>query len=152
MDSVHKLHQSRCPKCGGPGPIDVFTSHTVWSVVIMAQWKNQPRAEVMAADLCEDEVHRRAIEGVWKRTGWHKGEPGGFVREYSGLLLIFKKKAMLPDKYRDRIELRGSLSTLDYSRLTDEQLARIASGEHPLAVLSAGVPRPLLPAPKPVEE
>jgi hypothetical protein len=109
------------------------------STIYTRQWREDPefqtaleRARVMAVDVLEDEVQRRAVEGIRKPTGWHKGKPGGFVREYSDLLLMFKTKAMLPEKYRDRTELRGSLATLDVTKLTDEQLAPIAAGEHPL--------------------
>ena len=32
---VSEIHQGSCPKCGGPGPIDVHTSHTVLSMLII---------------------------------------------------------------------------------------------------------------------
>jgi hypothetical protein len=38
-----KVHAGKCPKCGGPGPVDVHTSHTVWSAVFMTQWKSKPQ-------------------------------------------------------------------------------------------------------------
>ena len=41
---------------------------------------------------------------------------------------------------RRRVEIRGGLATLEMSMLPDEAVARIAAGEHPLAVL-AGLPR-----------
>lgn len=103
-----------------------------------------------AAELLEAEAHRRAVEGVEKPTGWYKGQPGGYVREYSDILLIFLLKGLLPAKYKDRVEVRGGLATIDYAKLTDEQLARISAGEHPLAVLGAALPQtgatPLLAA------
>ena len=52
----------------------------------------------MAADILEDEVDRRAVEGVEKPVGWHKGKPGGYVREYSDTLLIFLLKGDRPEK------------------------------------------------------
>lgn len=57
------------------------------------------------------------------------------VREYSDILLIFLLKALRPDKYRERVEVRGSLASIDLNRLTDEQLARISAGDHPLSVI-----------------
>ena len=98
-----------------------------------------PVAEAMYGDVLEAEISRRAVDGVEKPAGWYKGAPGGYVREYSDLLLIFKAKGVLPDKYKDRVELRGALAHLDLSRLTDEQVARMAAGEHPLAVLGGAV-------------
>ena len=31
--NARELHQSNCPKCKGPGPIDVHTSYWVWSAL-----------------------------------------------------------------------------------------------------------------------
>ncbi|NIM48260.1 MAG: hypothetical protein GTO22_03220 [Gemmatimonadales bacterium] len=53
-------------------------------------------------------------------------------------------KGLRPEKYRERVEVRGSLANLDLSRLQDDLLARIAAGEHPLSVLASfaeGVPQ-----------
>lgn len=36
------IHQGTCPKCGREGPVDVHTSHTVWSVLVMTSWKSNP--------------------------------------------------------------------------------------------------------------
>ena len=38
--------------------------------------------------------------------------------------------------FRERVEVRGILGKIDFSRLTDSQLSRIAAGEHPWAVLA----------------
>jgi hypothetical protein len=40
---VWSLRQSNCPVCAGPGPVDVHTSHRVYSVLLMTSWRNQPR-------------------------------------------------------------------------------------------------------------
>jgi hypothetical protein len=32
---ISEIHQGNCPKCGGPGPVDVHTSHTVWSMLVL---------------------------------------------------------------------------------------------------------------------
>src|SRR2546426_322066 len=36
------LHRGPCPKCQGPGPIDVHKTHTVWSAVYVTSWKSTP--------------------------------------------------------------------------------------------------------------
>ncbi len=59
-------------------------------------------AKEEAADILEAEAFRRAVEGVEKPVGWYKGKPGGYVREYSDILLIFLLKALLPERYRER--------------------------------------------------
>jgi len=40
---VWQVHQGRCPKCSGPGPIDVHVSHRVWSALLLTSWRSQPR-------------------------------------------------------------------------------------------------------------
>lgn len=50
----------------------------------------------------EDEVIRRAYHGVDKPV-FQGGKLVGTVREYSDTLLMFKLKALRPDKYRERI-------------------------------------------------
>ena len=95
-------------------------------------------ARRMACDIIEDEIWRRAVEGVVKPTGFYKGEPGAWIREYSDVLLIFRAKGEMPDKYKDRLELKGSLANLDLNQLSDAQISRLAAGEHPYSVLGGG--------------
>lgn len=40
---VHAVHQGSCPKCKGPGPVDVHTAHSVYSMLIMTSWKSSPQ-------------------------------------------------------------------------------------------------------------
>ncbi len=62
------------------------------------------------------------------------------MREYSDILAIFLLKGLRPETYKDRIEFKGGLAHIDLSQLPDHLLQRIASGEHPLAVLASAVP------------
>jgi hypothetical protein len=39
---VQMIHQGQCPRCQGPGPVDVHTSHTVWSALVMTSWSSKP--------------------------------------------------------------------------------------------------------------
>lgn len=43
QQQLWSVHQGRCPRCAGPGPIDVHTSHRVVSMVVVTTWKSQPR-------------------------------------------------------------------------------------------------------------
>jgi hypothetical protein len=67
-------------------------------------------AKQEAIDTLEREARRRAVEGVEEPVGWYKGEPGGYVKRYSDLLLIFLLKGARPERYRDnyRIEHTGA--------------------------------------------
>ena len=97
-------------------------------------------AQEVAADLLESEAFKRAAFGVRKPAGWYKGKPGGYVREYSDILAIFLLKGLRPEKYRDRVEVRGALANIDLRQLPDHLLQRVADGEHILSVLaSAGL-------------
>lgn len=40
---TNELHQTNCPQCNGPGPVDVYTSHRVWSMLVMTSWSSRPR-------------------------------------------------------------------------------------------------------------
>ena len=42
-EHLAEVHQSSCPKCGGPGPIDVHTSHYVWSALAFTSWGSRPQ-------------------------------------------------------------------------------------------------------------
>ena len=104
------------------------------------------QAKEDATDVLEAEAHRRAVEGVEESVGWYKGVPGGTVRRYSDVLLIFLLKALRPEKYRERVDLRGSLAHIDLTQLPDHLLARIAAGEHPFSVLAPGQGGAAVPA------
>lgn len=66
-----------------------------------ADWEDALEA---GTDLMEDEMRRRAVEGV-DEPRFHDGQICGHVRKCSDSLLIFMLKARRPDKYRDRAEV-----------------------------------------------
>ena len=107
------------------------------------RWLQEPdyaqefeQAKKDAVDVLEAEARRRAVEGYMEPVGWYKGQAGGTVRRYSDALLIFLLKGAAPEKYRERVEVSGALAKIDFGRMTDEQLSRIAGGEHPWSVLA----------------
>jgi hypothetical protein len=63
------------------------------------------------------------------------------VRKYSDVLAIFLLKGLRPDRYKDRVEMRGALANLDLNQLPDEAIERIARGENVMSVLASLVPR-----------
>lgn len=56
-----------------------------------------------AVEAMEAEADRRAMEGTEKPV-FYQGAKCGTIREYSDTLLIFRLKALKPEKYRDRFE------------------------------------------------
>ncbi len=54
----------------------------------------------------------------------------------TGLKGLQRFRRPLPERYRERLDVRGSLAHLDLNQLPDELLARIAAGEDPRSVLT----------------
>jgi hypothetical protein len=48
QDHVLAVHQGNCPRCGGPGPVDVHVSHRVWSAGHHAFWSSRPHVSCRA--------------------------------------------------------------------------------------------------------
>jgi hypothetical protein len=76
-----------------------------------------------AADVMEEEAHRRAVTGTLKPV-YQGGKKVGSIREYSDTLLIFRLKAARPEKYRERSDVKHS-GHIDVSRLSDDELRAI---------------------------
>ena len=72
-DVVQRLWNGPCPKCNGPGPVDVHTSHTVFSFILMTSWQSHPQ---LSCRRCG--VKRQAgAAAVSLFAGWW-GIPWGF--------------------------------------------------------------------------
>lgn len=41
-EHARHTHEGECPKCQGPGPVDVHTSHRVWSALVVTSWNSRP--------------------------------------------------------------------------------------------------------------
>lgn len=109
-------------------------------------------APLIHPDECECEHARRdhlkpavgqRVTGPCLREGCDcvtfQGRPY-FEHMYSDTLLIFLLKGAIPEKYKDRIEVKGALANLDLTKLPNHLLDRIAKGEHPLEVLASAAP------------
>jgi hypothetical protein len=64
-----------------------------------AEWDE---AQEQYVNKLEEEADRRAHDGV-ENPVYQGGELVGFKREYSDTLLIFRLKALKPDKYRENV-------------------------------------------------
>lgn len=40
---VNETHHSNCPRCSGPGPIDMHKAHQVWSAIFITSWSSRPK-------------------------------------------------------------------------------------------------------------
>lgn len=74
---------------------------------------------------------------AWWET---QGLRGIWSRDFNANAYKLQMMNRFPDDWRDRkeIELKGALANLDMTKLPNWAIARIASGEHPLAVLASG--------------
>ncbi len=50
------------------------------------------------------------------------------------------RQAVGPEKFKDRVELRGALANIDLAQLPDHLLQRVADGEHIMSDLVSAVP------------
>jgi hypothetical protein len=68
------LHQGPCPKCNGPGPVDVHTSHVVWSLLVMTSWNSIPQVCCRRCGV-KSKLGNALISGL---VGWW-GFPWGLI-------------------------------------------------------------------------
>lgn len=43
QERLAQVHQGNCPACGGEGPIDVHTSYSATSALVMTWWNSKPK-------------------------------------------------------------------------------------------------------------
>jgi hypothetical protein len=43
LQQTQNIYHGACPRCSGPGPVDVHTSYRVWSAVLMTSWQSRPQ-------------------------------------------------------------------------------------------------------------
>jgi len=73
-ESLWKTHQGRCPKCQGPGPVDVHVSHQVWSALLLTTWRSIPQVSCRSCGT-KSQLMNAAFSLL---LGWW-GFPWGFV-------------------------------------------------------------------------
>jgi hypothetical protein len=79
------------------------------------------------ADKLEKEADRRAVEGT-ARPVFYKGYKCGYITEYSDTLLIFRLKALRPEKYRERFDSKVTGEMNLHADRSIEELINIAQG------------------------
>jgi hypothetical protein len=40
---LQEVFRGNCPKCNGPGPVDLHKVHRVWSALVLTSWSTSPR-------------------------------------------------------------------------------------------------------------
>jgi hypothetical protein len=72
--AIREVHQGECPKCEGPGPVDIHVSHSIFSLIAFTSWKSEPH-------VCCRSCGRKAQAGSLLQSlflGWW-GFPYGIV-------------------------------------------------------------------------
>lgn len=66
LDSVREVHMGLCPVCGGSGPVDLHTSHEIWSLLLLTSWKSIPRISCRSCGV------KRQVSGLFFSlfAGW----------------------------------------------------------------------------------
>jgi hypothetical protein len=71
---ARQIHQGPCPRCKGPGPVDVHTSYWVWSGLAFTRWGSQPQLKCRGCGI-KSQLGNLVFSGV---LGWW-GFPWGFL-------------------------------------------------------------------------
>lgn len=85
---VTELHQGDCPRCGGPGPVDIHTSHLVWSILVVTSWNSRPELCCRACGV-KAKLRSATISALFGWWGFPWGvivTPIQVVRNIGGLL------------------------------------------------------------------
>ena len=100
LEAAANVHRGLCPVCGGSGPVDVHTSHRIWSFVFMSSWSSKPVISCRPCGL------RRQWGGLFfsAAAGWW-GFPWGFIMTPVQIIKNLKGAASPPDPTRPSSEL-----------------------------------------------
>ena len=85
-EKVVEIHQGDCPKCGGPGPVDVHTSHWVWSALAFTRFSSKPE---ICCRGCGRRARRKAVLfnllfGWWGFPWGILGTPAQILKNVGG--------------------------------------------------------------------
>ncbi len=73
-DLARRVHSGPCPKCNGPGPVDVYNAYSIWSALYLTSWKTEPN---VACRSCGSKAQVRALLSSLVLGWW--GFPWGFL-------------------------------------------------------------------------
>ena len=101
---VQSLHMGPCPKCKGRGPVDVFTSHKVWSALVVTSWKSEQQVSCKRCGVKSQMIGLASslVLGWW-------GIPWGIVITSIQVVRNIVGAARTPDPFRpsEKLERLG---------------------------------------------
>ncbi len=89
---VRTIHSGRCPKCHGPGPVDVHESYRVWSAVLVTQYRTN---QTIACRRCGTRA-RLGDLAISTVAGWW-GFPFGLIMTPVQIVRNLVSMAKTPD-------------------------------------------------------
>ena len=102
---VRAMHESPCPRCGGPGPVDVFLSYRVWSAVFVTAWSTR---EHVCCRSCS--VRSQLADTLFSMVlGWW-GFPFGLIAAPAQIMRNLWALAFPPDPKQPTERLRRRVS------------------------------------------
>ena len=116
---ISVVHKGKCPQCSGEGPVDVHTSHSVWSILVWTFAKSKPQicchscgihAKVRSSMLC-------LFLGWW-------AVPWGFILTPIQVLRNLAGLFFAPDPTRPSEKLQNMVSLM----IADELIHAHANG------------------------
>lgn len=102
-------------------------THYVWLKKDPEYARDFAEAEQAAGEMLEREARRRAIEGVQEPIVY-QGKVTATKLVYSDVLLMFLLKGAMPEKYRERQEIRGEINIRDITERLEAGRKRLAEG------------------------
>jgi len=74
MELAGRIHAGLCPRCKGPGPVDVYKSFSIWSAILLTSWKTQQH---ICCRACGSKAQYQALLQSAVAGWW--GFPWGFL-------------------------------------------------------------------------
>jgi len=73
-NQVRQIHRGPCPKCHGSGPVDVHTSHRIYSLLMYTSWSSSPNVSCRSCGM-KSQIGNTIFSLA---LGWW-GFPWGFI-------------------------------------------------------------------------
>jgi hypothetical protein len=129
-EHVREVHAGACPKCGGPGPIDIHTSHTIWSALYLSSWRSKPEVCCRRCGT-KAKIGGLAFSGVLGWWGFPFGlimTPVQIVRNLGGIFSATDPHQPSP-QLTEMVRAHLAAQFLEHSR----QMDSLADDERPAA-------------------
>jgi hypothetical protein len=116
IDAATEVHRGLCPVCGGSGPVDVHTSHGIWSIVVLSRWSSVPRISCRSCG-----VSRQTV-GLLTSTlfGWW-GFPWGLLMTPVQIVKNVVGLASPPNPTQPSDELMGQMRLVLAEKLVEDE-------------------------------